>query len=817
LDTYKTNEVEYKGGEELSQNYWNSTPIGEEEWAFFSSDFTFFYIFDPEKEHFTKVSIDTQFFIEKRDFFNLNTLSNNTIILLGGKNAEKIYTDAYLLLNYKIERNLKFTWNRLDLNGFVCEGYCGQTTITFPNDSIILFGGILNNFDPIDQKEYTIDPKICNRLQIINYNDLVTWKLTKRVRNIITYGKPNNPDEIEHTKVTKSAFMHYLNKLIQENLAQKLKKKKKRKGSDEEKKIEAPNEIEEQKNFENDKIKINMCLNRLSHISFILRNEIENDKDYLVIHGGETYGKILSDLQFYDLTAGKWINPKFNKLNNNNKDKEIYPQLKFHAWTYFRYVDEDIKRKKKPKKNQSNYNNYNKFNNNKTINNTNLNFTNNNNNNGTTVSDNILFKVTSEADRLGTKYNNNASMFVEYLNSQKIKSKDYLISSLNNTVNNYLYNPTNIEDNEIDIDLNKISEIMGVNTNIMTTNKKTENFLVDNINLNQNMHTNNLGNQSQIISQNTNNIIENDFSLFQDDEEYYEKFILISGGLGIFHQCKIPTVIGNKPIDIKNKIFQRLTNEERLICDCKEEYINDTLYMYKRGKFTEVEIQKNPLDESLSSELLERFGHNFVFNANLKLCFCLFGFMKFNGFIFDIVQVNVIREPKNRIKTICDLDKFEEIRHAIPGRIHASVIPYKDYLIVYGGVSNKKTMDDLWIINLDDKSREEKKEENEIVLDNDDIKKIKAKISIRKVENDYINFNPRYGCSTICYKSNLLDVNEKKVIIFGGSVYFTKENKYEGMINEILMMKITVYFFLNFVKIFLFIYYSFRKNGMILI
>ena len=51
---------------------------------------------------------------------------------------------------------------------------------------------------------------------------------------------------------------------------------------------------------------------------------------------------------------------------------------------------------------------------------------------------------------------------------------------------------------------------MGVNTNIMTTNKKTENFLVDNINLNQNMHTNNLGNQSQIISQNTNNIIEND-------------------------------------------------------------------------------------------------------------------------------------------------------------------------------------------------------------------------------------------------------------------------------------------------------------------
>ena len=45
--------------------------------------------------------------IEKRDFFSLNTLSNNKIILLGGKNPEKIYTDGYMLLHYKIERNFK--------------------------------------------------------------------------------------------------------------------------------------------------------------------------------------------------------------------------------------------------------------------------------------------------------------------------------------------------------------------------------------------------------------------------------------------------------------------------------------------------------------------------------------------------------------------------------------------------------------------------------------------------------------------------------------------------------------------------------------
>jgi len=260
LDTYKTNEVEYKGGAELIQKYWNSTSLGEEEWAFFTSDFTFFYIFDPEKESFIKVSIDTQFQIEKRDFFSLNTLSNNKIILLGGKNPEKIYTDGYMLLHYKIERNFKFTWNRLDLNGFVSEGYSGHCTFTFPNDTIILHGGILNNFDPIEQKEYSNDPKICNRLQIINHNELISWKLTNRTRNIITYGKPHNPNDTKHYQVKKSDYVNYLNKLISDNNEKiKQKKKKKKKGEDEKKEkiAEAPNEIEEQKNFENDKIKIN--------------------------------------------------------------------------------------------------------------------------------------------------------------------------------------------------------------------------------------------------------------------------------------------------------------------------------------------------------------------------------------------------------------------------------------------------------------------------------------------------------------------------------------------------------------------------------
>ena len=44
---------------------------------------------------------------------------------------------------------MRFLWNRLDLNGFISEGYSGMSTDIFPNDTIILYGGILNNFDPI--------------------------------------------------------------------------------------------------------------------------------------------------------------------------------------------------------------------------------------------------------------------------------------------------------------------------------------------------------------------------------------------------------------------------------------------------------------------------------------------------------------------------------------------------------------------------------------------------------------------------------------------------------------------------------------------
>lgn len=678
-----------------------------------------------------------------------------------------------MLLTYVMERRLKFTWTRLDLNGFVSEGYSGQSTFAFQNDTIILHGGILNNFDPLEQKEYTIDPKICNRFQVINYNDLLSWKLTERTRNIITNGKPFNPKDEKKFQVTKYAYLNYIDKLIAEKNAYQLSKKKKKKKGEEEKKekkdknVEISNEIEDQKEFENDKIKINMCLNRLSHISFILRDEIDIGKDYLVIHGGETYGKILGDLQFYEIKSGKWINPKYNKTL---KDTEIFPQVKGHAWTYFRYVDEDDKRKKKP------------MNNNKQ----NYNFNNKNNNNtsgNVTGTENILIKQTSEADRLKTK---NTSLFLEYITSQKIKNKEYLISSLNNTVNNYLYNPTNIEVS----DINKISEIIGINTNNVTTNKKTENLLINNLNKGQNQSNNN----------NNNDTFDNNFSLYQDDEEYYEKFVLLNGGMSIFHECKIPKMIGNKPVDRNNKQWQKLSSEDRLICDCKEEIISDYTYVYKRGKFTEVEIQKTALDESLNSETLRRFGHNLVFIPSLKLCFILFGFMKFKGFVFDLIQMNVKREPKNRIKTICELTKFDHIKDLIPGRMFASVSVYKEYLIVFGGVSDKRTFDDLWIINLDEKVEQENEEEEEIKFDNDSKAKNKliAKISLRKVENEFIKFNPRYGCSTISYKSNLLDVNEKKVILFGGSVYYAAENKYEGLINEILCLKITVGFLFKF-------------------
>lgn len=732
------------------------------------------FVFDPEEDTFTKVDIDANF-IESRENFSLSILKNSKILLLGGTSSEKIFSDAYILFNYSTDNKINFYWNKLDINGFVYNGYCGQKCINFQNDSVMIFGGIENNWDPLKPKLYNCDPKISNRLQILEINNIITWNLTDRIRYFL---KIQNPEEEigydPNNVICKELFNGHLKTLVEERAKSSKKKKNSTSNLNNKDKIQNAlpdneknnnnNKLKEEseKDFLNDKIKLGMHLNRLSHISFILKGEFEKNKNYLILHGGEVYDKILCDLQFYDLDSEKWINAKDFE---NTFRLENYPQLKNHAWTYFKYPDYILKNLKDKK--------------------------------ATNIIKNSLKNHKQQNNDISNMYYTK-SLFIDYLQTNNIKNKEFLLESLNEANDKHRENLNTKNNNNNSVYNADISEIIILNSK----DNEKEKEKLDRFSIEKNSLFDPLKRKQKVLN------------FKQDEEDYFDECVVIAGGITVDHKCKnvrqnviIKSEIKkqiNKLEEELNHQSLKISNIEKYLCACEEEEISDKIFLYKNKKFFEISIHKNRLDDSINPELIRRFGHNIVFIPKLNKLFLFCGFSKLKGFIFELIQIQLRDNSKNTQRSFsCDLIKIDNLNNLIPGRIFANCCVYKEFVILFGGVSDKKILDDIWIINFDDKTLIFKHDSNdfnnkdEILfhdLENGQNSLQKPLVSARKVENINFSYNPRYGCASVIYRTNILDVEEKKILIFGGSFFFSEDNKYSGITNEIYMIRVKVRF-----------------------
>lgn len=216
-------------------------------------------------------------------------------------------------------------------------------------------------------------------------------------------------------------------------------------------------------------------------------------------------------------------------------------------------------------------------------------------------------------------------------------------------------------------------------------------------------------------------------------------YIIISGGITIEHDIKC-----------YNKEF----------CDCDNLILSDQIYIYYRETFTPVVLE----DKNDFQKTVRRYGHSMFNLANGKL-YMIGGFVQYEGYVIDIIEMNI--SIKNKVVS-CKCNKIELMTNKIKGRMYCSVSVVFNKIILFGGVRDTRTLNDMWVIDFED---------------------IKNPITT-EVEIDKKVFLPRFGMSTATQHDSH-DGNLYRIMILGGS-YFNDDNFSEGVTNELLVFSVSV-------------------------
>lgn len=201
--------------------------------------------------------------------------------------------------------------------------------------------------------------------------------------------------------------------------------------------------------------------------------------------------------------------------------------------------------------------------------------------------------------------------------------------------------------------------------------------------------------------------------------------------------------------------------KEKEDCACSTDLISDKIYAYRKENFSEIQL-KNP---DVLGDRLKRFGHSMV-TASDGSIYMICGFAQYIGYIVDMIKLKAYPDTKN--KSFYFEGEGIHIGKQIKGRIYSSINIVNDCIIMFGGIADDVSLNDLWIINLKTIST------NSIVP--------------QGVEIEKKLIYPRFGMSS---HLNIGTDGSTRLLIFGGS-YWCGDSIVYGMTNEIIVFKMNL-------------------------
>jgi hypothetical protein len=118
LDTELTVEIQYKGGLDFKGKLFRTTYMRLNDYGFFDDNLSRFFIYNIPLVTFTKVNISYGNICE-RDYYTLNTLLDERIILFGGSYNHKCFGDCNILVSYYLLNDEQWGWYNIDLFGII--------------------------------------------------------------------------------------------------------------------------------------------------------------------------------------------------------------------------------------------------------------------------------------------------------------------------------------------------------------------------------------------------------------------------------------------------------------------------------------------------------------------------------------------------------------------------------------------------------------------------------------------------------------------------------------------------------------------------
>lgn len=191
-------------------------------------------------------------------------------------------------------------------------------------------------------------------------------------------------------------------------------------------------------------------------------------------------------------------------------------------------------------------------------------------------------------------------------------------------------------------------------------------------------------------------------------------------------------------------------------CLCTGKSMNEEIYGFRNGAFYNINV-KNRND---FKDRLKRMGHSMVnMGENDNRIMIVGGFIQYVGYVIDLIILHPINNLNSKYEFEAEMIRLDRI----PGRMYATTQVVGNKIVLFGGLNDKKLLNDIWVINTKDW------------------------VSFN-IPNDPNFIYPRIGMSSIFYKDT---EKESRVIIYGGT-YTSGKNIYAGVNNEIIVIHIKV-------------------------
>jgi len=220
-----------------------------------------------------------------------------------------------------------------------------------------------------------------------------------------------------------------------------------------------------------------------------------------------------------------------------------------------------------------------------------------------------------------------------------------------------------------------------------------------------------------------------------------ENYVIITGGITREHLSNCYAI----------------NNQQKENCGCSPETVSEEIFAYREHNFTKIIFEKK--DDT--GDRMKRFGHSMI-NVNNAI-YILCGFIQYVGYVVDIIKLNAIIDIKNN--TFNFEPENIDISKTMPGRMFASVNLVFDYISIFGGTRDGKTMNDLWLINT-------------------------KTFESCQIETDMQYLYPRFGsASCILYDNKNTNQQTARLLVYGGSYWMGSHSIVGGVCNELCVFK----------------------------